>query len=687
MRKEYELKGLDCGNCAAKIEGAVQALPKVEEAHVQLVSKRLTVVTEDTNIREDVVRLIGKIEPGIEVLDCGQEKAEKGNYWAGWLLLGEAVLFALGLVWGGALGSWSWLYFLVLYLALGYRVLLKMLKNLVRGNVFDENFLMSVATLGALVLGEYPEAVAVMLFYQVGEFFQDRAIEQSRASISSLMDIRPDYAWKSAGDSWEKVAPDQVEVGEVILVKPGEKIPLDGQVVEGQSSLNTATLTGESLPQAVEQGDGVLSGSINLTSPLLITVSKPFEESTVQRILELVQESSSKKSQTEQFITRFSRRYTPVVTFLALLIGVIPPLLGLGLWSDWVYRALTFLVIACPCALAVSVPLTFFGGLGGASRLGALVKGGNYLEVLAQAETIVFDKTGTLTEGTFSLQKIVTTGDEETLLEIAAHIEGHSNHPIAQSIREAYGKDLDMTRLQAAEEIPGKGLRARVDGQSFLLGNQALCEEAGIALPQRAEVGTVLYLAKEGDYQGYLLLADTIKSSSFEAIQELKRIGVERLAVLSGDRTEVVEQVATSLNIDEAHGGCLPEDKLTLFEKIASETEGKTVFIGDGINDAPVLAKADLGVGMGAIGSDAAIEAADVVLMKDDLSVLPQVMQLSRKTLRIAKQNILLALAVKGLFLALGVVGISTMWEAIFSDVGVTVIAVLNALRTLRIQS
>ena len=563
-----------------------------------------------------------------------------------------------------------------------------MVQNIQRGNLFDENFLMSIATLGAFLLGEFPEAVAVMLFYQIGEYFQDKATSQSRQSIARLMDIRSDKAWRLEGGETVQVDPETVRVADHILVKPGEKVPLDGLVREGRSILDTSALTGESLPREIGVGEDITSGVINLTSPLVIEVSKTFSQSTVNKILELVENASNKKAETERMITRFSRVYTPVVVGIAFLLASLPPLLGLGEWSTWLYRALTFLVISCPCALAVSVPMSFFGGLGGASKLGVLVKGGNYLEALAKLDTVVFDKTGTITKGIFAVDTVVNAeGIEDNILYLAAHLESYSNHPIANSIRTAYGQEVDENRVSQITELPGQGMSGRIDGRQLYLGNARLMEVQGIAYPAIDSTGTVLYLAEDSHFLGYFLITDQVKETSIEALKDLQAVGIKKTVLLSGDRQAVVDEFAQQFAFNDAFGDCLPQDKVSTFEEILTQSQQAVAFVGDGVNDAPVLARADVGIAMGGLGSDAAIESADVVLMDDDLGKLPQVIRLAKKTVRIARQNMTLAIVVKLIFLVLSGLGISNMWEAIFADVGVTLLAVWNALRTLRIDT
>lgn len=663
---------------------------QVESATVNLIAQKLILETKsEDGIDKEIIDLVDAIEPGIEVISEKKEEAlpEKRD-WAKELLLAVTILFAFGFF---LPEEYFWIrlvYYLTLYIIIGHKVLIKMVQNIQCGNIFDENFLMSIATLGAFLLGEFPEAVAVMLFYQIGEYFQDKATSQSRQSIAQLMDIRSVKAWRLEGGEAVQVDPETVRVADHILVKPGEKVPLDGLVRKGRSILDTSALTGESLPREIGVGEDITSGVINLTSPLVIEVRKTFSQSTVNKILELVENASNKKAETERMITRFSRVYTPVVVGIAFLLASLPPLLGLGEWSTWLYRALTFLVISCPCALAVSVPMSFFGGLGGASKLGVLVKGGNYLEALAKLDTVVFDKTGTITKGIFAVDTVVNAeGIEDNILYLAAHLESYSNHPIANSIRTAYGQEVDENRVSQITELPGQGMSGRIDGRQLYLGNARLMEVQGIAYPAIDSTGTVLYLAEDSHFLGYFLITDQVKETSIEALKDLQAVGIKKTVLLSGDRQAVVDEFAQQFAFNDAFGDCLPQDKVSTFEEILTQSQQAVAFVGDGVNDAPVLARADVGIAMGGLGSDAAIESADVVLMDDDLEKLPQVIRLAKKTVRIARQNMTLAIVVKLIFLVLSGLGISNMWEAIFADVGVTLLAVWNALRTLRIDT
>lgn len=580
--------------------------------------------------------------------------------------------------------------FLLPYAIVGWDVLWKAVRNIVKGQVFDENFLMSLATVGAFVLGEYPEAVAVILFYQIGEFFQNYAVARSRKSIAALMDIRPDYANIEKDGTLLQVSPEEVGIGDVIVVKAGERIPLDGVILEGTSAVDTSALTGESLPTDVKSGDTLMSGTINLSGILRVKVTKEFGESTVAKILELVENAGNKKAKTENFITRFSRYYTPIVVISAVALAVIPPLLFHGLWSDWVHRALIFLVISCPCALVISIPLSFFGGIGGASKQGILVKGGNYLEALSKAEIVVFDKTGTLTKGVFQVTAIHPEMiSEDELLEIGALAENYSSHPISLSLRNAYAKKPEETRIKNVEEISGYGVKCIIDGKKVLVGNSKLMESAHIPWRDCSHFGTIVHIAVEQEYAGHIVISDAVKDDAAKTIQDLKAKGVKKTVMLTGDRKAVGENIAERLGIDLVKTELLPGDKVAAVEELLGEVseKGKLLFLGDGINDAPVLIVADIGIAMGGLGSDAAVEAADVVLMDDAPSKIVTAMGISQKTMRIVKQNIIFALGVKFAILFLGALGLANMWEAVFADVGVSVIAILNAMRCLHFKN
>jgi Cd2+/Zn2+-exporting ATPase len=579
--------------------------------------------------------------------------------------------------------------YLISYAIIGGDVIGKAIRNIKNGQVFDENFLMSVATVGAFCLGEYEEGVAVMLFYQIGELFQSYAVSKSRRSISDLMDIRPDYANVFRDGQLVQVDPEQVKINDTIVVKPGERIPLDGIVAEGFSTIDTSALTGESVPREVEVGKEVISGCINQTGRLTIEVTKEFGESTVAKILDLVENASNKKAKAENFITKFARYYTPAVVISAAILAVLPPLITGQAFGMWISRALTFLVISCPCALVISIPLSFFGGIGGASKCGVLVKGSNYLEALANTEIIVFDKTGTLTKGSFAVSEVNSkTMSDKELLELAAYAEDYSNHPISVSIKKAYGKFVDSSRIAKVEEVPGHGVKAVIDGKLVLAGNAKLMKKEQVSFANSVPVGTVVHLAVDGKYTGYILIEDEIKEDSRRAIADLKASGIRQIVMLTGDADAVGQKVAKTLNLDKAYTELLPSDKVERMEELMKykSTQGKLAFIGDGINDAPVLARADIGIAMGGLGSDAAIEAADVVIMTDEPSKIAAVMKISKKTLRIVHQNIILALGVKGIVLVLGALGFASMWAAIFSDVGVSVIAILNAIRALYVK-
>ena len=603
----------------------------------------------------------------------------------------SAILFVLALV---IPFSNEWInngLFIISYLVVGFEILKKAVRNIFRGKVFDENFLMAVATIGAFAIGEFPEAVAVMLFYQVGELFQSYAVDKSRKSIASLMDIRPDYANIEKDGKIEKVDPDEVKIGDIIIVKTGEKIPLDGVIIEGRSSLDTMALTGESVPRVVKTEDEVLSGCINKDGLLKIRVTKEFGESTVSKILDLVENASSKKSKSENFITKFAKYYTPTVVIIAVLLAFIPPIIlkDFSTFSVWLYRALSFLVVSCPCALVISIPLSFFGGIGGASKMGILIKGSDYLEALANTETVVFDKTGTLTEGIFEVQDIYAEGiEKDELLRIVAHAENYSNHPIAKSVKKAYNKEIDEKIIKNPQELSGKGIWAKIDEKDILVGNEKLMLEEKIDFKKCDEVGTILYVAIDKKYVGYVLIADKIKQDSPKTIRELKAMNIKEIVMLTGDKKEVGEYVAKKLNMDKVYTELLPDGKVEKVEELLKQKseKGKLVFVGDGINDAPVLTISDIGVAMGGLGSDAAIEAADIVIMTDETSKISKAINLSKKTMRIVRENIIFAIFVKIAVLVLTAFGASTMWEAVFADVGVSVVAIINALRMLNIK-
>ena len=695
MQQRYKLtlEGLDCANCALKIENGLRGIEGIRSASVNFSNK--TMLVESDQDKDTVIDLVGelvmKLEPGVRVLEkagsqleeAGNMKKELRNKWV--RLVFGIIPFIIALLIKTSFPIKLTL-FLASYIVIGGDVLKKAVSNISRGQVFDENFLMAIATIGAFIIGEYPEGVAVLLFYQVGELFQDMAVHRSRKSITELMDIRSDYANLKRGEEIIKLSPTEVQPGDIIVIRPGERVPLDGRIVEGQSSMDTSDLTGESVPRDVKVGDEVLGGFINNNGLLWVEVTKVFSQSTVSKILDLVENAGSKKAPTERFITRFARYYTPIVVFSALIMAVAPPLLVASeSFSVWVYRALVFLVISCPCALVISIPLGFFGGIGGASRQGILVKGGNYLEAMTEIDTVVFDKTGTLTEGVFDVAEInpVSGVDKDELLYYAAIAESHSTHPIATSIVKAYDGEIDKSRIKNYMEMPGHGIAVETDEHRILAGNLALMQQEGVNCQDIDSVGTVVYIAVNGDYAGHIVVSDRIKEDSKKAIRDLKAKGVRTIAMLTGDSQEVAQKVGKELQIGEVYAQLLPHEKVAKLEMIEKNKglKGKLVFVGDGINDAPVLARADIGIAMGGLGSDAAIEAADIVLMTDEPHKLVKTIDISRKTKKIVWQNIVLALGIKGIVLLLGAAGIATMWAAVFADVGVALIAVLNSIR------
>ncbi len=702
MKKTYSLDQLDCAACAAKMEEAASQVPGVEELRINFLTKTMSLTASEDHfeqVAQNVMAACQRVEPECRVCEVKQDTAahhdhghahghdhEEGEEHHSLGLIGVgAVLFVAGLLLPE--GLWRWAALIAAYVVAGGEVLLRAAKNILRGQVFDENFLMAVASLGAMLMGEATEAVAVMLFYQIGEWFQDRAVDKSRASIAQLMDIRPDHANHVLADgSVEVVPPQSLKAGDILLVKPGERIPLDGIILEGTSTLNTSALTGESIPRDVAEGDTVLSGCVNQTGVLRLRATGAYESSTVARILRLVEDSGERKARTERFITRFARWYTPAVCLAALLLALVPPLF-VGEWTEWIKRALTFLVISCPCALVISVPLTFFGGVGGASRRGVLIKGANYLEQLAKTDIAVFDKTGTLTRGTFEVTAIHPNQiTEEELLELAALAESYSDHPISASLRAAWNRVLDKNRVTDVQEIAGRGIHALVDGRPVYAGNERLMADVHVESRPCHRQGTIVHVALDGVYMGHIVIADRVKEGSAEAIAELKALGVARTVMLTGDQSAVAQSVAKELGVDEVHAELLPEDKVEQVERLMKQKpEGAMLaFVGDGINDAPVLRRADLGIAMGGVGSDAAIEAADIVLMDDDPRKLPCAIRIARRTLRIANQNIIFALSVKAIILVMGAMGLANMWLAVFADVGVSFLAILNAMRAMR---
>lgn len=721
QRKDFILEGLDCANCAMKIERGVAAIEGVNECQVNFATQTLSLQFSDEEgpIIAKAEKAIKRLEPHVKLKEktAGENrqtnKHDHAHHQHGHshshshghshdhgsksmqrmitrLVIGTIIaLFAYFLPLDGVIKLSA---FVVAYLIIGGDIVWRACTNIVRGQVFDEHFLMAIATIGAFAIQEYPEGVAVMLFYQVGELFQGAAVNRSRKSISSLMNIRPDYANVMKEETLEKVSPEEVTIGDIIVIKPGEKIPLDGIVVEGKSSVDTSALTGESMPRDVEPGHDILSGFINKNGVLTVKVTKEYSQSTVAKILELVQNASSRKAPTENFITKFARYYTPVVVIIAALLAVVPPLFLEGaVFSDWLYRALIFLVISCPCALVVSIPLGFFGGIGAASKAGILVKGSNYLEALNDVKYAVFDKTGTLTKGVFEVVSVHPANgySDQDVLRNAASAEIHSNHPIAESIRKAYGGAVSEADVNDYEEIPGYGIIAAVNGLKVLAGNYKLMVKEGIDFELREEIGTIVYVAANKEFIGSLVISDQLKEDAKQAIAALKQAGIKKTVMLTGDAAAVGASVAKSLNIDVVHAELLPQDKVEEIEKLdkRKSPKEKILFVGDGINDTPVLARADVGMAMGGLGSDAAIEAADIVIMTDEPSKIVSAISIAKKTRKIVWQNIVFALGVKALFLLLGAFGVATMWEAVFSDVGVTLIAVLNAMRVLSIKN
>ncbi len=673
MKKVFKLQNLDCAHCAQKMEDAIQKIEGVKFASVNFTAQKLTLEAPDEifdKVLKKALKEVEKVEPDCTVV-TGKENADSHLKTDLLRILLSAIIFVLSFVIEKNL-------FFVAYIIIGYDVLFSAVRSIFRGQMLDEKFLMSVASIGAFAIGEYEEAVAVMLFYQIGEYFQGVAVGKSRKSIASLMDIRPDKAVVLRDGCETEVTPEDVATGEIIIVKPGEKIPLDGVVTDGITSVDTSALTGESLPIDISAGDRAYSGSVNLNGVIMIKTEGTYSQSTVSKIFDLVENSAEKKSVTENFITRFARYYTPCVVISALLLGAVPPICFSLSWSLWVKRALVFLVVSCPCALVVSVPLSYFGGIGRASRDGILIKGANYLEALSGIDTLVLDKTGTITKGNFAVTEIYAE-DKQLLLETAALAESNSSHPIAKSIVAFYGKEVDKSRVGDVTEIAGKGVKATIDGKTYCVGNASLMESLGI---QADRTGTVVYVACDKNCLGYIVINDEIKPDSAHALKELKKLGIQKTVILTGDDTAVAESVASAVCADEAYAKLLPEDKVEKVEELLSQGK-KVAFVGDGINDAPVLSRADVGIAMGALGSDAAIEAADIVLMDDSLAKLPLAIKLSRRTMRIVRQNIIFSLAVKGVILILGALGIANMWTAVFGDVGVMVIAILNAMRAM----
>mgnify|MGYP004691254219 CR=1 FL=1 len=690
---QLTLEGLNCANCARKIEEKVGKMEGVKESNLNFTTTTLNVklerkVKEEHAINE-IKKIVEALEPHVKVEKkvSGKTNVQRAKFEVKPTIIIGTILYLIAVI-GDFKGALALILFVASYLLIGGKVVLTAIKNIARGQLFDENFLMTVATIGAFSISEYPEAVAVMLFYEIGETIQGYAVNKSRSSISSLMDIRADYANIIIDGKEKKVSPETVKVEDIILVKPGEKIPLDGIVVEGESFVDTSALTGESVPRKIAVNDEILSGGINTNGVLKVKVTKKFGESTVSRILEMVENAANKKANTEKFITKFAKVYTPIVVALAILIAVVPSIfIKDALFSTWLYRALVFLVVSCPCALVVSVPLGFFAGIGGASKKGVLVKGSNYLELLKDLETVVFDKTGTLTEGVFTVTEINTNNiQKEKLIEIAAMAESFSNHPIAISIIKEYGKEIDKEVIKEYEEIAGHGIKAVINNEEVLIGNAKLMNQFNISYNEVDSIGTVVYCAINGEFKGSIVISDKIKENAAEALINLKAAGVKKTVMLTGDNKKTAEKVGEKVNIDEVHSELLPLGKVKEVEKLlkASNKNGRLAFVGDGVNDAPVLARADIGIAMGGIGSDAAIEAADVVLMKDDINALVDAINVSKKTNKILWQNIIFALGIKVIVMVLGTFGIANMWTAVFADVGVTIIAIINSTRCFR---
>lgn len=701
VERTLYLNGLDCANCAAKIETEIGKLEGVTHSSIDFVTKNLHIAASNPDQWEELEKkttdIIKKIEPDVTVISKIHNDVHEHHNQGSSNTKKMAIRLSVGTV-IAAIAMLAPMtmtaelsLFIIAYLIIGGDIVLRAIKNIFRGQVFDEHFLMTIATIGAIAVGQYPEGVAVMLFYQIGELFQGIAVNRSRQSISELMNIRPDSANVKRGNQIQKVSPEEVKVGDIIIIKPGEKVPLDGKITEGHSMVDTSALTGESIPREVEVGNEVLSGFINKNGLLTVEVTKGFSESTVSKILELVQNASSRKAPTENFITKFARYYTPVVVIVATILAIIPPLLINGAtFSDWIYRALIFLVISCPCALVVSIPLGFFGGIGAASKSGVLIKGSNYLEALNDVKYVVMDKTGTLTKGVFAVTNIqpTSTWTKEEILEFAAFAEVHSNHPIAQSIRDEYSKEINKQLLKDYNEIPGHGIQVTIDGKEILVGNAKLMKKEQISYQQSTEVGTIVHVAVDKKYAGSILISDEVKEDSAHAIRLLKELGIKKTIMLTGDSKIVGESVGKQIGIDEVYAELLPQHKVEKIEQIDVQKlpKEKIAFVGDGINDTPVLARADVGIAMGGLGSDAAIEAADIVIMTDEPSKIATAIRIAKNTRKIVWQNIWFALGVKAVFLLLGAFGIATMWEAVFSDVGVTLLAVVNAMRVLRIN-
>ncbi|XVK85464.1 copper(I)-transporting ATPase [Bacillus stercoris] len=698
MKQEYVLDGLDCSNCAQKIENGVKGIKGIDGCAVNFAASTLTVSAdgkEEQWVTNKIEKKVKSIDPHVTVRQKHKKKSADDGYRN--RMVNMLIRMAAAVILGAAAylvhsGTIKFCLFLAAYLIIGGDIVIRAVKNIIRGQVFDEHFLMALATIGAFLIQQYPEGVAVMLFYQIGELFQGAAVSRSRKSISALMDIRPDYANVKTKNGIEQVSPEDVQTGDIIVVNPGESIPLDGKVVQGSAMVDTSALTGESVPRKAAEGQEVMSGFINQNGVLHIEVTKGYQDSAVSKILDLVQNASSRKARTENFITKFAKYYTPAVVIIAVLLAFVPPLVVSGAsLSDWVYRALIFLVISCPCALVVSIPLGFFGGIGAASKAGVLVKGSNYLEALNQVKYAVFDKTGTLTKGSFEVTEIKPSEGftKDSLLEAAAYAELHSQHPIAESVRKAYGKMLSPDAIESYEEISGHGIFAKVNGTEILAGNKKLMEREQIEDVPDEKAGTIVHVSVGQRYAGAIIIADEVKEDAAQAVADLKSLGIKQTAMLTGDSKQTGEAVGKQLGIDEVYAELLPQDKVAQVEALEAKLlpNEKLIFVGDGINDTPVLARADIGAAMGGLGSDAAVETADIVLMTDQPSKIAEAIRIAKRTRRIVWQNIGFALGVKAIFLILGAFGIATMWEAVFSDVGVTLLAVANAMRVMRLKN
>ncbi len=698
MKKDFKIVGLDCANCASKIEEAVKKIDGVSNVTLNFINEKLSYTVDDDNdefIYNKIIKTIDSIEDGVSLEKYSStinnklnksEDTSNFNIQKIRIFLSLSV-FIIGILAPPDLGIYRFLIFITCFLIIGVDIVILAFKNLIKGKMLDENFLMSIATVGAFLIGEYPEACAVMIFYQIGEYFQSYATEKSRKSISSLVNLIPEYANLLIDGSLIQVNPDDVEIGSTLVVKAGEKIPIDCTLIDGSTMIDTMSITGESVPRSANIGDDLYSGTINLNSAITVQTTKAYADSAVAKILDLVENATANKSESEKFITKFAKYYTPIVVLLALTIAIIPPLLLSQPFNNWFYKSLIFLVISCPCALVISVPLGFFGGIGASAKNGILVKGSNSLEALANTDTIIFDKTGTLTKGVFTVQDIVSKSTtKEELLELSALAEYHSNHPIAKSIKLAYGKSVDLTRITSTNELSGLGIEAIIDGKSILIGNKKLMQNKNIDFIENLSIGTIIYVAEDNIFLGSILISDELKNDTISSINALKNIGITNLSILSGDNKDIANKIASDIGIDNVFADLLPEDKVKYFNHIKSNSKKNTVFVGDGINDAPVLATADIGIAMGGLGSDVAIETADVVITNDQCKKIATAITISKKTLNIVKQNIVFAIGIKVLFLLFGFFGYVTMWESVFADVGVSVIAILNSMRILNFK-